>query len=119
MNANSDRTAIVTERLILRPWKETDFEPFARLNADPKVMEYFPSLLSTQESDRLAERFQAQIDKEGWGPWAVSLLETSAFIGFIGLLPVTFSLPFTPAVEMPPQSLASVSLPIPIMWFSS
>lgn len=28
-----------TKRLILRPWKIEDLEPFARLNADPKVME--------------------------------------------------------------------------------
>lgn len=36
-----DKT-IKTERLLLRPWKEEDLEPFAQLNADPKVREYFP-----------------------------------------------------------------------------
>lgn len=30
---------IKSSRLILRPWKEKDLEPFANLNADPLVME--------------------------------------------------------------------------------
>ena len=33
---------IQTERLILRQWREEDLEPFAALNSDPQVMEYFP-----------------------------------------------------------------------------
>lgn len=37
---------IKTDRLILRPWREEDQEPFADLNADPRVMEYFPATLS-------------------------------------------------------------------------
>jgi RimJ/RimL family protein N-acetyltransferase len=31
-----------TERLVLRGWRGEDREPFARLNADPEVMAYFP-----------------------------------------------------------------------------
>lgn len=34
-------TTLRTERLILRPWREEDFEPFAAMSADPKVMEHF------------------------------------------------------------------------------
>lgn len=34
-----------TERLRLRQWKAADREPFAALNADPRVMEFFPALL--------------------------------------------------------------------------
>lgn len=33
---------IRTERLILRQWESGDLAPFAALNADPRVMEYFP-----------------------------------------------------------------------------
>jgi RimJ/RimL family protein N-acetyltransferase len=29
-----------TERLLLRPWRMDDLEPFARLNQDPEVMRY-------------------------------------------------------------------------------
>ena len=34
-----------TERLRLRQWRDSDLEPFAALNADPKVMEFFPEPL--------------------------------------------------------------------------
>ncbi|MBP9842149.1 MAG: GNAT family N-acetyltransferase, partial [Simkaniaceae bacterium] len=38
-------TIIKTTRLLLRPWKEEDLEPYAKLNSDPRVMKYFPSIL--------------------------------------------------------------------------
>jgi 3-dehydroquinate dehydratase / shikimate dehydrogenase len=87
-----------TPRLILRPWREEDFEPFAQLNADPRVMEHFPALLSKEESDQMVERIQA--NEKDWGLWAVSVPGVSPFIGFIGLNQVTFTAPFTPAVEI-------------------
>ncbi len=92
-----------TERLILRPWREEDLEPFAKMNADPRVMEFFPSTLSKEESDRIARDMKAKIEECGWGWWAVSLSATGEFIGFIGLRALeksTFSAPFTPAVEV-------------------
>lgn len=91
---------IRTKRLILRPWTQADFEPFAQLNADPRVMEYFPSTLSRIESDRQAEKISHLISKQGWGLWAVSIPGIAEFIGFVGLNPVTFSAHFTPAVEI-------------------
>jgi len=87
-----------TPRLILRPWREEDFEPFAQLNADPRVMEHFPALLSKEESDQMVKRIQA--NEKDWGLWAVSVPGVAAFIGFIGLNQVTFTAPFTPAVEV-------------------
>ena len=41
---------VKTKRLILRPWQENDLEAFAGLNADPKVMEYFPAVKTFEES---------------------------------------------------------------------
>ena len=41
---------IKTSRLLLRPWQEKDLALFARLNADPRVMEYFPSVKNFEES---------------------------------------------------------------------
>ena len=35
-----------TERLLLREWSESDREPFARMHADPRVMEHLPGLLA-------------------------------------------------------------------------
>lgn len=92
-----------TKRLILRPWQESDLEPFAQLNADPRVREYFPGILSREESDASVKLVSNHIEKYGWGFWAASLIHTGEFIGFIGLEDVYFSAPFnelTPAVEI-------------------
>jgi len=91
---------IKTERLILRQWSEKDLEPFARLNADPRVMEYFPALLSSEESDAMVKRLSEHIETHGWGFMAASLVETGELIGFIGMNHVNFSAPFVPAVEI-------------------
>jgi 3-dehydroquinate dehydratase/shikimate dehydrogenase len=91
---------IRTERLLLRPWTQEDFEPFEKMNADPRVMECFPSVLTKVESDETAKRFKEGIEERGWGLWAVSVLGGAEFIGFIGLNPVGFDAPFTPAVEV-------------------
>ncbi len=63
----SKKPIIQTEHLILRQWSEEDLEPFAALNADTCVMEYFPSVLSRQESDQMMKRMQAKIEEPGWG----------------------------------------------------
>ena len=34
-----------TERLLMRQWRKEDYSEFAKLNADSKVMEYYPSTL--------------------------------------------------------------------------
>lgn len=89
-----------TKRLVLRAWHEEDFKHFAQMNSDPRVMEYFPATLSLQESDDLAKRLSAQLQKQGWGLWAVSIPGLSDFIGFIGLSEPSFNAHFTPAVEI-------------------
>lgn len=91
---------IQTERLLLRQWRDEDFGPFAELNADPAVMEFFPAVLTTAESDAAADANRSHIDEYGWGLWAVELLETEQFIGFTGLWRVPPDYPFVPAVEV-------------------
>ena len=41
---------IETDRLLLRRWRDADREPFARMNADPAVMEHFPARLSPERA---------------------------------------------------------------------
>lgn len=91
---------IKTKRLILTHWKDSDLEPFAKLNSDPRVMEYFPKKLSKEESDKMAKNMEEKIKENGFGFWAVSLIETGKFIGMIGLNNVSFSAHFTPAIEI-------------------
>lgn len=101
--ANGDNQMIKTQRLILRPWQDEDLKAFALMNADLRVMEYFPSVLNQVESDKLAKRIQSKIDEKGWGFWAVSLSDTQEFIGMVGLNdlePSSFPVPFVPAVEI-------------------
>lgn len=93
-------TTLKTNRLILRPWNETDLEPFASLNADPRVMEFFPSTFTRKESDDLAKILSTKLKEQGWGLWAVAVPAVTDFIGFIGLNKPSFEAHFTPAVEV-------------------
>ena len=47
-----------SDRLYLRGWRADDLEPFAAINADQKVMSYFPAVLSREQSDGFAKRHQ-------------------------------------------------------------
>ncbi|MBW4470636.1 MAG: GNAT family N-acetyltransferase [Stenomitos rutilans HA7619-LM2] len=89
-----------TERLHLRQWCADDREPFAQLNADPRVMEFFPNLLDQAASDALLDRIETKIRDQGWGWWAVEITATREFIGFVGLNIPAPDLPCSPCVEV-------------------
>jgi len=89
-----------TERLLLRSWRDEDLAPFAAMNADPVVMEHFPSTLTRRESDALVVRITAQLDDLGYGLWALEVRDSGEFVGFTGLALQTFPAHFTPAVEV-------------------
>jgi len=89
-----------THRLYLRRWRASDREPFAALNSDPRVMEYFPALLSREESDALAMRIESHFKERGFGLWAVEIADIAPFAGFIGLSVPRFEAHFTPCVEV-------------------
>ncbi len=88
-----------TARLHLRQWRDSDSEPFAQLNADPRVMEFFPSTLDRAQSDAAIIRARNSIAERGWGFWAAELLDTQQFVGFIGIKP-NQQMPFSPCVEI-------------------
>jgi len=89
-----------TERLLLRQWREADIAPFAAMNADPKVMEFFPSLRTANETRDLVDRLTASFAADRMGFWALELPGEAPFIGFTGIMRVAFPAPFTPAVEI-------------------
>jgi RimJ/RimL family protein N-acetyltransferase len=89
-----------TPRLWLRRWRPEDREPFAALNGDARVMEYFPGTLAREQSDALASRIESQLAQRGYGLWAVEVPGATAFAGFIGLSVPAFDAPFTPCVEI-------------------
>ena len=46
--------ALLSARLRLRAWRESDLEPFAALNADPCVTRFLSRALTRAQSDALA-----------------------------------------------------------------
>lgn len=96
----ADRLILRTERLGLRRWTDDDREPFARMNADPRVMRFFPSALTRTESDHFVGRISAHFELYGYGLYAVEELATGRFTGFIGFQKATFEADFTPCVEI-------------------
>jgi ribosomal-protein-alanine N-acetyltransferase len=73
-----------TERLLLRRWREDDREPFADLCADPVVMEHYPSVLTREQAEAMADRVDAHFAEHGYGLWAVDV--DGRFAGYTGLV---------------------------------
>jgi 3-dehydroquinate dehydratase / shikimate dehydrogenase len=92
---------ISTERLILRPWKDEDAEPYAEMNADPRVRGFYASVATREKSDADIRRFQATYARDGFCMFAAEFISTGQFIGFIGLQKMDFAIPSwpRPAVE--------------------
>jgi len=91
---------IRTDRLMLRGWREEDYEPFAAMNADPAVMRYFAAPLSAEETRLAMQRVEEQFALHGFGFWAAELKSSGEFAGFIGLGVPRFEAHFTPCVEI-------------------
>ena len=86
-----------TPRLLLRPWRDEDAAAFAELSADPDVMEF---LLSLSGPAAWVGRARAHWDEHGFGQWVVELPGEASFIGVVGLSTISYTAPFTPAVEI-------------------
>jgi RimJ/RimL family protein N-acetyltransferase len=74
-----------TPRLVLGNWLQTDRDLFREINADPKVMEFFPFRRSHEEADAFLAKINGMIGEKGIGFYAVALRETGEPIGFCGL----------------------------------
>jgi len=89
---------IETPRLRLRPWIDDDFERLAAMCSDPRVMEFFPSIFSREETEALWKRIHEHFARYGFGPWAMEVEGKCA--GLLGLNWVPFETHFTPCVEI-------------------
>jgi ribosomal-protein-alanine N-acetyltransferase len=98
--ADAGGPILTTARLRLRQWREEDLAPFAALNADPQVMEFFPKVLTRAESDAVAGRIRDHFARHGFGLWAVEAPGVVDFMGFVGLAVPSFEAHFTPCVEI-------------------
>lgn len=63
-------------------------------------MRYYPKTLERTESDALALRIAENIEKRGYGLWALEILATQTFAGFVGLSDTLLKASFRPAVEV-------------------
>lgn len=95
---NSD--SYQTERLILRPWRESDKPAFAKINADARVMEFFPSIYTQERSYGMVDICNQRLARDGFTFWATERKDTNDFIGFVGLNTFEADLPFCPCVEI-------------------
>jgi len=87
-----------SERLRFRKCTVDDRADFREINADPLVMEHFPSVLTTEESDALVGRMIAHQEKKGFGLYVAERIDHGGveFIGFIGLATPRFELEYGP-----------------------
>ncbi|MGE5192791.1 MAG: GNAT family N-acetyltransferase [Deltaproteobacteria bacterium] len=85
---------------MLRPWRDADLAPFAALNADLRVMEFFPAVRTRAETVEQVARIREHFDRHGFGNWAVEAPGVAPFIGFVGLGIPRFEASFTPCVEI-------------------
>lgn len=89
-----------TDRLLLRQWVEEDFDLFAKMCSNERVMEFFPNTQTREESYEMARKIQSLINERGWGLWAIEVPSRYKFIGFIGLHTPQCNMPFSPCVEV-------------------
>jgi ribosomal-protein-alanine N-acetyltransferase len=87
-------------RIGFRNWIEEDLKPFIDMNASDKVMHYFPTTLSGEETKLVYDRIQRHFQKHEYGFYAVDDISTGKWMGFIGFQHVRFEASFSPAIEI-------------------
>src|SRR5437868_6987682 len=75
-----------TERLVMRMFREDDFETYAHMCADPLVMRYLAEgkTLSRMDAWRSLAAFIGHWTLRGYGMWGVEEKSTGQFIGRVG-----------------------------------
>jgi RimJ/RimL family protein N-acetyltransferase len=89
-----------SDRLGFRNWHFSDIDLMAAINADPIVMEFFPTIQSRTQTIEFIERMQNQLAEKGFCYFAVDKMEDGEFIGFIGLSEQIYEAPFTPCIDI-------------------
>lgn len=89
-----------SDRLGFRNWMPEDLPGMAAINANPDVMEYFPTIQDSTQTKEFIDRMQQQLAEKGYCYFAVDKLVDGAFIGFVGLSWQTYTADFTPCVDI-------------------
>lgn len=91
---------IETERLILRPWRAADLDPYAAMMADPEVTDWLGGGQSRAEAEAHLKFLNGTLEAKGFSILAIERKTDGAFVGSAGLAPVREDIPFAPAVEV-------------------
>jgi RimJ/RimL family protein N-acetyltransferase len=91
---------LVTERLILRRWRDGDVAALAKLNADPVVMRYFARTYDREETKARMASWSEAFEARGYAPWAVEVPGLAPCIGFVGAALVHPAAPHAGKIEM-------------------
>jgi len=91
---------ITTERLLLRPWQKSDLKAMAEINADARVMEFFPATQTEEQTKAFIGRQHLQQQERGYCYFAAELRKTGRLIGFIGISYQDYDAHFTPCVDI-------------------
>jgi RimJ/RimL family protein N-acetyltransferase len=70
-----------TERLLIRPWRDADLEPWSAMGADPHVMEFFPSAYDRERAAAVAAHLRESLERDGFGWWIVEIKHRGACRG--------------------------------------
>jgi len=81
-----------SERLGFRTWSDLDLEEMTHLNNDPEVMKYFPGVQDSDKTMGFIQKMHTQYKINEFCYFAVELLGTQEFIGFIGMTKQDFGL---------------------------
>lgn len=81
----SDQFEITSDRLVLRTWRRSDGDDFARMNADTEVMADLGGPLSRSASNEKLERFEHMFDLHGITRWVVTD-RRGRYLGYCGIV---------------------------------
>jgi len=97
---NNIKYLFTSDRLGFRNWNLSDIDKMHEINSDEKVMEFFPTIPTKEQTTEFVERMIEQFKNKGFCYFAVDKLEDNEFIGFIGLSEQTFKADFTPCIDI-------------------
>ena len=74
-----------TDRLILRDWREADWEPFWQATNTPAVMQWLGGVCDDAKRSAAQQRLLSYQEDHGHTFWAVERKEDGVILGFCGL----------------------------------
>ena len=89
-----------SERLGFRNWLASDTEKMIAISSTENIMRFFPAIATPKQTEDFIQRMKHLFNEKGYCYFAVDLLATSEFIGFIGLNDITYEAPFSPGTDI-------------------